>query len=158
MKAVNAVPIMVTCALTTLASIDGAVLPKFPSLKITVAMTMNDTINTAADANSGWQRAATQSATGNSNTTTTHISHQSGGTDDDGRQSEQRVRDHDQHITSGEAIHANAVPSGALITKAHTLAVRLTCKDSRMIARRSTSNLTIKLKGDLEGGGLKDCL
>jgi hypothetical protein len=27
-----------------------------------------------------------------------------------------------------------------------------------MIARRSTSNLTIKLKGDLEGGGLKDCL
>src|SRR6516165_4506412 len=79
MKAVNAVPIMVTCALTTLASIDGAVLPKFPSLKITVAMTMNDTINTEADANSGWQRAATQSTTGNSNTTATHISHQSGG-------------------------------------------------------------------------------
>src|SRR6516225_2075385 len=43
----------------------------------------------------------------------------------------------------GKRYTASAVPSGAPIAKAHTLAVRLTCKDSRMIARRSASNLTI---------------
>src|SRR5215469_4027493 len=79
MKAQNAVPTMVICALAILSSIDGAVSPKFPSLKVTVPITMSDTMNTAAAAKTGWQRAATQSTAGNSSTTATHISHQSDG-------------------------------------------------------------------------------
>src|SRR5215469_10111001 len=79
MKAQSAVPRIVICALTILYSIDGAVLPKFPSLKATVVMKMSEMMNTAADANTGWQRATTHSTAGNSSTTATHVSHQSDG-------------------------------------------------------------------------------
>jgi hypothetical protein len=65
-------------------------------------------------------------------------------------QAELGVNKHDEHAASGNRYIAKAVPNGAPTTKAQTLAVTLTSKESRTIPRKSRSKLASSSKAILK--------